>query len=140
MTARLFVDTSVVAYSFDSRDPEKRSIANSIVEKRSEDLVVSTQVLLELHSVCVRKFRMDPGQAQAALRVSSRFAVTPADRDLVGEASGLAARTGLSIYDAAIVCAAKRSNCEVLLAEDSDFGASVEGLKVVNPFVANDGF
>lgn len=83
---------------------------------------------------------MSTNQAQAALRVSSRFAVTPADRDLVDESAGLAVRSNLSIYDAMIVCAAKRASCSTLLAEDADFGTEVEGLTVVNPFASTDPF
>lgn len=131
---KVFVDTNVFAYALDISDAGKRSRAAELIGARRRSIVVSTQVLLELASVCTRKLGMTRGEARAAVAAVALFPVVTTDRELVLSAAATAERHQLSIFDAAIVEAAARAGCSELLSEDFSDGQVFASLRVRNPF------
>jgi predicted nucleic acid-binding protein len=135
MTSTLvFVDTNVFAYALDHADRAKQGLAQDVIHAHRREIVVSTQILFELYAVCTRKLGMDRGDARAAVRALSDFPVTHTDRALAVDALQLAATAQLSIFDAAIVCAAQRSRCRAILTEDLNAGQRFGDVVVENPF------
>lgn len=132
----VFVDTNVFAYALDDADAGKRDIARETVQRYRQEIIVSTQVLLELYAVCSRKLGMERESAAAAVRAVALFPVVSADRELVLDAVALAVDTQLSLFDAAIIAAANRAGCATLLTEDLNPGQLVGAVVVVNPFAA----
>ncbi len=134
---RVFVDTNLWVYRLDQRDPGKaQRVALWLRDvAESHEIVVSTQVLIELASVLTRKFTppLAPAQVAAALDAVASFEVVVADRALVLDALGLAAAEQLSWFDALIVEAAIRSRCDVLYSEDLQHERSFGALRVENP-------
>lgn len=130
----IFADTNVFAYLFDDNEPVKRDMARAVVAEHRRQIVVSTQVLLELHSVCTRKLGMDRAAAHAAVRPVAGFPVVGADRELILDAMLLAEEAQLSIFDAAIIAAARRGGCATLLTEDLAEGRTFGEVRVENPF------
>lgn len=130
----VFVDTNVFAYALDGADPVKRDVARAVIEERRRDIIVSTQVLLELYAVCTRKLGLDGAAADAAVRAVALFPVISADRELMLDAVTLAATAQISIFDAAIVEGARRGGCATLLSEDLNAGQTLRGVRVANPF------
>jgi len=133
-SAPVFVDTNVFAYALDRADTTKQRRAQAVIHDHRRAVVVSTQVLFELYAVCTRKLDMDRGDARAAVRAVADFPVTHTDRALALDALQLAATAQLSIFDAAIVCAAQRSRCRTILTEDLDTGQRFGEVVVENPF------
>ncbi len=132
--SKYFVDTNVLAYALDEADPEKQRRAQHMIVSHGGDLVVSTQVLIELYAVCTRKLGIAPVDAASAVRTTAQFDVVPADRTLILDAIGFAQSQPMSVFDAAIVCAAQRAGCRTLLTEDLNNGQAFGELVVVNPF------
>lgn len=135
-TPRIFVDTNVFAYALDAAAGRKQVRAQQVVSAGRHDIVVSTQVLIELYAVCTRKLGMEHDDAQSAVAAVSGFPVTDTDRELVLQAISLAGRAQLSIFDAAIVCAAQRSGCRTILTEDLIAGQSFGDVTIENPFAS----
>jgi predicted nucleic acid-binding protein len=133
-SAPVFVDTNVFAYALDRADTTKQRRAQDVIHDHRRAVVVSTQVLFELYAVCMRKLGMDRGDARAAVQAVADFPVTPTDRALAVDALQLAATAQLSIFDAAIVCAAQRSRCQAILTEDLSPGQRFGEVVVENPF------
>lgn len=135
--SKTFVDTNVLAYLFDTRAPQKRARAREVLEGGS-NLVISSQVMLELHAVLTRKFEppLTRDQAERVLTALDGFEVVPADAALVRRAAAIAVRHELSIWDAMILAAAEQSGCDELLTDDLDHGATLVGVRIVNPFAA----
>jgi predicted nucleic acid-binding protein len=130
---RYFLDTNVIGYAFDGDDARKQEIALHLLERHSTQLVVSTQVLIELYSTCI-KLGKSPTEAMDAVQTTAGLAVVPADRSLILEAGASAERDGLSIFDAAIVAAASRAECDELLTEDAKIVGAAVPISVFNPF------
>jgi len=62
----VFVDTKVIAYRFDASEPVKQAQAATALQS-DQDFVISTQVMLELHSVLTRKLRPAMSLSEARL-------------------------------------------------------------------------
>lgn len=134
---RAFIDTNLWAYRLDGREPEKsRRIASWLAEiTRNHDVVISTQVLIELRSVASRKLQppLNHQQITALLEALSGFDVVGTDANMVLDAHQLAIKETISWFDALIVEAAIRSGCEVLFSEDLSHGRKIGNLELVNP-------
>lgn len=136
---RAFVDTNLWVYCFDQREPDKSRWIKEWLRKLAADseIVVSTQVLIELRSVLTRKLK-PPVSAEAAhgvLLSVARFEVVSTDSPLVLDAHVLAQREQLGWFDALIVEAAIRSGCDVLYSEDLAHHRKCSGLIIRNPFL-----
>jgi predicted nucleic acid-binding protein len=134
---RVFIDTNLWAYRLDRREPAKSErLRPWLAEVSAEhEIVISTQVLIELRAVASRKLQPPLPAAEIAnlLEALSRFEVVNTDANLVLDAHLLAERERLSWFDALIAEAAIRSRCVVLFSEDFSHGRRIAGLEVVNP-------
>jgi predicted nucleic acid-binding protein len=126
-----FADTNVILYLLD--EGPKADRAETIVARGP---IISVQVLNEATVNCRRKAGMtweETGAFLAGIRALCPVAPLTVETHDVGRA--LAARYGLSVYDAMIVAAALIAGCEILLSEDMADGMLIEGqLRIVNPF------
>jgi predicted nucleic acid-binding protein len=133
-----FVDTNVLLYAQDPREPDKQRAAAAWLThcwtRRCGRL--STQVLNELY-VNLRKAA--PGMSLTAARaVVVRYrAWQPwvVDDATVDRAWRLQDRFPLHFWDALMVAAALELGCAVLLTEDLQHRMQVDQLSIVNPFL-----
>lgn len=140
---RVFVDTNLWVYRLDRREPEKSSFMRDWLRAvgTEHDIVVSTQVLIELRSALTRKLQppLRSADTRLALEILSAFEVVPTHAALVLDAHELAESEQLSWFDALIVEAALRSHCSVLYSEDLSHGRRIGSLTVRNPFLERSG-
>lgn len=135
IVTRVFLDTNVLAYLFDNREPKKRLRAQQVL-LRERDLVVSTQVMLELFAILTRKFDppLSAAEGERVLRSLQKFEVVTADANLVLRAARTVTEQQLSIWDAMVLEAAHSGGCAELWSEDFSAGAKLRGVQIVNPF------
>lgn len=134
MTA--FVDTSILVYAYDTDEPEKRRIAQSVLSDLPERLVVSTQVLDEFYVTVTRRFGriLAPDEAETEVARFAQLPVVVTDVPLVRAAIATSRRYPISYWDALIVEAASAAGCERLLTEDLGSGDVIRGVRIENPF------
>lgn len=137
---RVFIDTDLWVYRLDHREPEKsRRISVWLRELAgAHDIVLSTQVLIELRAVLTRKLKppLSAMDTRLALNALAAFEVLSTNSAVVLDAHELATQEQLSWFDALIVEAAIRSRCDVLYSEDLSHGRKFGDLTVCNPFLA----
>jgi predicted nucleic acid-binding protein len=74
--------------------------------------------------------------ALSAIRSICRV-ITPMDVETHADALRIAERHGYSMFDALMLAAAIRSDCDILYSEDMQDGMTIDGrLRIVNPFPA----
>ena len=133
-----FVDTNVLVYAVSTDDPGKQERARSIVERGFVEgcYAVSTQVLMELYVNVTRKTRikLPPAEAFEYVHSLTEWHVVDMVPDLVLSALDLAERMRISPWDAAILEAARKAGCSLVLSEDLGAGQSYAGIRVENPF------
>ena len=120
MSDRVFFDTNIFLYagSRASQDQEKQKIAAELF--RSNDFVLSSQVLQEYIANVLRKPELgltgeNVRQLFDALREVEILSVS---RELVQQAFELRERFNISHWDAAIIAAAEELSCHTLFTED----------------------
>lgn len=139
MTALVFVDTNVLLYSFDERDPAKQSRAREWLawcwQARSGR--ISSQVLNELYNNAITKFRKTVTVEQARTQVRRLRLWQPPHLDTytVDGAWDLQDRYALSYWDALIVSSAHQQGCCYLLTEDLQHNQQMDAVKIINPFL-----
>ena len=133
-----FVDTNIFVYAVAEDEPERRRVAQNLLESLAEDdaLLGSTQVLQELYSVLTAKIkrRFTPAQALDYLDRIAKAPMISIDYSMIRDAARLSARDQLSFWDALIVAAAERSGAKRLYSEDLQHGRKIHGIEVLNPF------
>ena len=101
--------------------------------------IIPLQVLGELLNVCRRKNILPSDHAVERVRQFLAVFNCPqtSSEDLIGAAI-LADRHRLQFFDALIMMVAARAGATVLLSEDLQDGFEVQGLRIMNPFAANN--
>jgi predicted nucleic acid-binding protein len=133
-----FVDTNLLVYLHDSKEPEKQDRATRLMEHlwRCGSGRLSFQVLFEFYAVATRK--LSPGLPPAVARqeILDLMDWTPLapSADLLKQAWQIEDRYGFSWWDSLIVAAAIAQDCTTLLTEDLQHGLIVGNLRVANPF------
>ncbi|MFH1983553.1 MAG: PIN domain-containing protein [Pseudomonadota bacterium] len=138
MTDRIFLDTNVLVYTYDTHNGAKQRVAENILRMsiENENAVISVQVLGEFFNVITRKISspMAPVEALEIIRTLEILPVQEIDRAMVTRAIDTYQRYSISYWDSLIVAAAERSQCARILSEDLNDGQQYYGITVQNPF------
>jgi predicted nucleic acid-binding protein len=136
-TSRSFLDTNILVYSDDPRNPAKQAKALDLITNhlRQRTGVVSLQVLQEYFVSATGKLKLDAELAKRRVEVFARFSVVePTVGDILA-AIDLHRLHSISLWDSLILRCAKQSGCRVLLTEDMQHGQVIDGVRIVNPFL-----
>jgi predicted nucleic acid-binding protein len=137
MRPRSFLDTNVLVYTDDPRDPAKQATAIDLVQDhlRLRTGVLSLQVLQEYFVTVRRKLKLDTALAKQRVEVFAKFHVAEPKVDDILAAIDLHRLHGFSFCDALVIRCASQSGCSVLLTEDMQHGRIIDGVEIVNPFL-----
>ena len=132
----VFVDTNVLLYSFDSRQPRKREQASewlSVLWQTGSGRL-SWQVLHEFYANAIRKTGTPAREARKALTLFTQWQPAAVTLGLIDRAWYWMDEAQLSYWDSLILASAERYGCPWLLSEAFQAGRKYESLIVVNPF------
>jgi predicted nucleic acid-binding protein len=134
----IFIDSNIVVYANDSRNPEKQRIALTVIgdSLRSATGVISTQVLQQYANVALGKLAQRQDVVLRQFAILERLEVLSQTPALVRRAVELRAIYGVSFWDASIVSAAESRGCREIVSEDLNAGQFYGRAVVVNPFTA----
>lgn len=132
-----FLDSNVLVYAF-TGDP-RAVAAQRLLETGA---VVSVQGLNEFANVARRKLGMTWGEVRGALAAIRTLCGTVVSVDVNTHAAAIdiAERYGYGVFDALMIAAALRANCDILWSEDMQDGIAISGrIRIINPFRARRG-
>jgi len=132
------VDTNVLIYAHDPRDPVKQSRAVELIASLT-DGVLLWQVACE-YIAASRKlaaYGLSPQQAFADLhRLQGVWISALPSWAILDEAEKLMSTGNLSIWDAMIVAACQQNGVTKLYSEDFDNSTTaLTGITIINPFI-----
>jgi predicted nucleic acid-binding protein len=136
-----FIDSNVIVYLLDERNPEKRATAERLIYPAPDtgDAQISFQVVQETLNVITRKLQtpVTPQDAQRYLNeiLLPLWRIMPSQA-LYHRALDLHARYQSSFYDSLIIAAALAAGCTRLYSEDLQHGQRIDGLTIENPFAS----
>jgi len=138
MSDRVFLDTNVLVYVYDTAEPEKQRLAEECVSRTILEgrAVVSTQVLQEFYVNVTRKLDppLEADAAYTAVEGLGRLQTVLARPELILAGIRRCKSDRMSFWDALIVEAALEARCALLLSEDLQDGRTYADLRVENPF------
>lgn len=134
--AKVFLDTNVLIYTVDKKDPVKHEESRQWVKRISVEHipVISTQVLQEFYYAATSKLKIDKIVSKNVVHSYRNMEIVAADLTLIEQAIDISVLFQLSFWDALIVAAAEQANCAFLVTEDLSDGQRIRGIRVVNPF------
>jgi len=138
MAARYVVDTNVLLYALDRREPEKRERAREVLRRvgGAGTAALPAQVLSEFANACLRKLEPRP-DAEAIRREVERlmlaFPLLPLTGPVVLEALRGVREHLLCYYEAQIWAVARLGQVGVVMSEDFNPGAVLDGVSFTNP-------
>jgi predicted nucleic acid-binding protein len=135
--SRAFLDTNVLVYSDDPRDPAKQVAALNLIKVhlRQRTGAVSPQVLQEYFTSATGKLKLSADLAKRRVEVFAKLHVAePTVNDILA-AIDLHRLHTFSFWDALVLRMAKQSGCRVVLSEDMQHDREIDGLRIVNPFL-----
>ena len=138
MSVKVFVDSNVFLYAFDTDAGPKRRRGSQLVRElwNSSDACLSVQVLQEFYVNATRKMArpLSPTTARRVVAQLSKWTVHTPDAEDVLSAVDLHQRQQISFWDAMIVHSSAKLGCQILYSEDLNAGQVIAGVTVVNPF------
>jgi predicted nucleic acid-binding protein len=138
VSAAVFVDTNVLIYSEDGRDPAKQQAALrwlDVLWQRGCGRL-STQTLSEFYVNATRKIRpgLAPGEARAKIRRFAAWQPWQIDQATLESAWAVESRFGLHFWDSLVVAAAQHLGCRYVLSEDMAHEQVYGSVQVISPF------
>jgi predicted nucleic acid-binding protein len=134
MSAKSFVDTNILVYSFDTAEPSKQEIAVELVLGlwKSGQGVLSLQVLKEFFVTVTQRLavRMAYEDARSAVEDLCTWECVAEDKNTLLRAMDLSRKYTLSFWDANIVASAVQSGCAICYSEDMNNGQVYEGVSL----------
>ena len=139
---KMLIDTNVLIYAYDRSEPHKQRQALAVLDHLAGagQGVLSTQVLTEFSSVALRKLTavLTPEQVEARVtHYAQIFTVLPVTVPVIQMGLRGVREHSLSFWDAQIWAVARLHGLPLLLSEDFNPGAVVEGVRFANPFAAD---
>ena len=129
------VDTNILIYVSDPRDPSKQAIAASLVASLTDGILI-WQVACE-YLAASRKLEplgYDRAKAYQYIRALQQVWITALPSwAIIDRAEDLMNRFSLSHWDSMIVAACLEAHAKILYTEDFGY-SNIDGLKIVNPF------
>ena len=135
------LDTNVLVYAMGPERERKSTIARELVLRgvRLGNLVVLLQTLIECGSVAIRKVGMATTEVQNAIALwREALPVEPTVYEDLPAALGMVARHRLAFWDAILWATARRIGAQYFLTEDFQDGRTLDGVRFVNPFAAEN--
>jgi predicted nucleic acid-binding protein len=137
----LLIDTNLLVYAFDQNDPVRQDRAVKLLREIELRGIgrLSVQALAEFYSASTRRLRppLVPAEAFDHIeRLARAFLILDLTPQVVLEAARGARDHHLNYWDAQVWAIARLNQIVVVLSEDFSAGASLEGVRFVDPLAA----
>ena len=131
-----FLDTNVLVYSIDGKDPTKQVVAREIVVSavRGGGFLISAQVLNEFSNIALLKLKLSVEEVRKFVSFFSRIGVVSLESRWTDAALLLKQRYETQFFDSLLLIAAQENGCDEILTEDLNDGQMYGSVKAVNPF------
>ncbi len=137
MTGRIFLDTNLWIYLYAKEPPEKYQKVEEIINKNSQELQISTQVLGEIFHVLTRKKFTSKADAITIISdIINCFPIQAIDTPQVLQALKISEKYGYSYWDSLIIATALLSECSIIYSEDMQHNQLIDNkVQILNPFL-----
>ena len=131
-----FLDTNILVYSVDGKDPVKQGIARKILIEAlvRREYLICAQVLNELSNIALLKLKMSIQEVRRFVEIFGQINVVSIDRSWTDKALSLKEKFGTQFFDSLLLVAAEENGCDTILTEDLNDGQMYGSVKAIDPF------
>ena len=135
---RFTLDTNILLYSVDARDPSRHALAISILKSCIRlDCPLALQAIGEFHVAATRKLKLATGDSRMrSLQLMTSFETFAHSANAVRAGIDESARGRFPFWDAVLLASAAEAGCTLILSEAMQDGARLGSISVCNPFAA----
>ena len=136
MQDKVFLDTNILIYCYSVDEQEKQEKALKLLDKHSENSLISTQVINELSNVLFKKFKLSSVEIEnTILEIDNHISIVNFTLTTQIKALKIKDKYKLQFYDSLVIATAIENNCTIVYSEDMQDGLLIEKiLTIVNPF------
>jgi predicted nucleic acid-binding protein len=138
---KVFVDTNILVYGYDTSAGEKYSIAKKILKDLWDtgNGLISTQVLQEFFVTVTRKLAkpMDVMTAKEIVKDFLKWKTIVTNGTLILEAIDIHHKHQYSFWDSLVIVSAIEGGATTILSEDLSDMQKIKGIVIKNPFHAS---
>jgi predicted nucleic acid-binding protein len=139
MPVRATLDSNILVYAELEPKQRKGIAAQRVIELAAANGVIANQALLEFVAVVRRRLPTSLPSAIAKVEAWSQvFETAPTTSLIMADALRLVNAHQFQVCDAVIWSAARAAGATLFLSEDLPDGMSLEGMRVVNPFLRSE--
>jgi predicted nucleic acid-binding protein len=136
---RVALDSNILIYAELEPESEKGRRASALILRAARDGVIPAQVLGEyLRFVQRRAPTAFADAVRQAAFYQTLFLTPPTTHIVITQASELARDHHMQLWDCVVCAASLAAGAKVLLTEDMQDGRTIDGLRLINPFVAGN--
>ena len=133
MRDKVFIDSNIFLYTFDTRDKRKQKISKKLV--LSQNCTISIQVINEVSNNLVKKFKFDNNMVKRFIKSCyNRYEIVGFTEETFLLACDIRESYNISYYDSLIVSTAISAKCTILYSEDMQHELKIDNLVILNPF------
>lgn len=135
-----FVDTNVIVYTVDPKEPEKRALATDLMESimTRHALILSPQSLNECYRIITDRRRLMSREAARRFIGSLRsYCIAPSGYETTKLAWHIQDITDVVWWDCMLLSSAILAGAEYFLSEDLQHERQLEGMTILNPFLVD---
>ena len=135
--AKAFLDTNILIYQLDKRDPMKRNKCRGLFKAlvANQEAVISTQILQEFYVACTTKLKIKPLLVKTIIHSFTHVETVTVGTEMINDAIDTSIQYGISFWDSLVIVAAESAKCRTLFSEDLTNGQVIRGVKITNPLV-----
>jgi len=135
MKDKIFIDSNTLIYAISKNSP-KCDAARQLLIKNVEQIIVSSQVINEFISVCIKKNILSLEDAfKYAEEFMEIFNFSVISKTEIRLAMQVKRKYKYSYWDSLIIASALENNCSICYSEDMQHGQIIEDrLRIVDPF------
>jgi predicted nucleic acid-binding protein len=132
---RYSIDTNILVYAVDRREGAKHARALDIMERSVDlDCVLTAQALAEFVVVATRRRKLSKPHAIAQARDwRLLFRVVTASAPAFDAALAAFEAERFGLWDGLLLATAREAGCTIVLSEDMEDGAALDGITVRDP-------
>ncbi|MDR0518373.1 MAG: PIN domain-containing protein [Fibromonadaceae bacterium] len=138
MNAKVFIDTNILVYAYNSDNDEKQNIAAKLLNENlaEEEIYISVQVLNEFYAVLSRHKITHFDIKQYTDEIISSVRILPISVLTTRKAFKAKEKYHYSWWDSLVLASALENDCKIIYSEDMQHGQVIENtLEIVNPFI-----
>lgn len=135
---KVFIDTNVLVYAYDTSAGAKHKRALEIMEHcwNSGEGIISSQVLQEFFVSVTRKIAkpLDVITAKEIIKDLMKWKTVTVDGEIILEAIDIHSQHRYSFWDSVIIASAIEGSAETVYSEDLSDKHVIKGISIINPF------